>query len=211
MTIEPEVVASSEEDILFSRIALFDNPRKSDYLGYRACSFSIREACRLTPISEAQVRKWRAEDPEFARFESNIPELQKTIGADLLRGDFARNVKLFLKVDFQVLAKAAIMGLDVATMSAGEAVLAGLSTREFEYLKTIRKEYAPAAMLAFHKALEPEATAEDRGMLQQVIVYVDGKLLSDEAARAAAGKSLLDQWKENKKMLPESKDDNEES
>ena len=203
---EPEVAPDSTEDALFSRIALFANPRKSEYLGYRACNFSVREACDLVPISLAQVHKWRREDPEFAKFESNnLHELQRDIGPQLLRLDFVRNVKLFLKIDFKVLYKAHLLGLDVgpAMGSKREAVSAGLTSREFEYLKTIRKEYGPAAMLAFHKALEPESVKEDRGMLDKVVVIVNNQIIEGEAARAAAGKVLLDQMKENRKMLPE--------
>jgi len=204
MTSEPEVVAANEEDALFSRIALFANPRKTEYLGYRACNFSIREACRLTPISEAQVRKWRREDPEFTAFESSkLHELQREIGPQLLRIDFVRNVKLFLKIDFKVLYRAGLLGLDMATMTAEEALSAGISNREFTYLCKIRSEYGPAAMLAFHKALEPEATKEDRGMLDRVVVIVNNEIIEGEAARAAAVKVLLDRFRENRKMLPE--------
>lgn len=199
-----EVDAASQEEALFSRIALSANPRKVEYLGNRACGFSIREACNLSNISLSTLHKWRREDPKFAEFESNnLYELQKNVGPDIIRLGFLRCVKLFLKIDFRVLYRASLLGLDIATMSADEAYGKGISNREFTYICKIRSEYGPAAMLAFHKALEPESVKDDRGMFQQVVVVVDGKMLEGEAARAAAGKTLLKQFSANRKMLPE--------
>lgn len=202
-----QVDAGDQAEALFSRMALSSNPRKTDYLGNRACGFSIKEACNLSNITLATLHKWRREDSEFAEFESNnLYELQKNIGPDVIRLGFLRCFKLFLKIDYEVLYKAGILGLDIrGGVSEGEAISAGLTTREYEYLCKIRKEYAPAAMLALHRALEPDALPEDdRGILDgRVVVYVDNRLIEGEAARRAGADALLNQWKENKKMLPE--------
>ena len=154
-----EVDIASSEDALFSRIALSNNPRKSAYLGYRSCGFAFREACNLVPVSESTVKAWRRDDPEFADFESNrLYELQKNIGPDILRLEFLRNFKLALKGDYKVLQKAALLGVNPTSPEANY----GLSQREFDYLKTIRKHYGPQEVLALHRALEPEAMDEDK-------------------------------------------------
>lgn len=208
---EPESDLASTEDVLFSRVALSANPRKADYLGYRACGFSVRTACDLVPVAYKTVLGWRKSDPDFAEFESNrLYELQKNIGPDILRLEFLRNFKLALKGDHEVLRKAALLGLDhgVVTMVDGEEVAQlGLTNREFEYLKTIRKHYGPQDLLALHKALEPEAEPQDEGMLGRVVVIVNNEIVEGEVARQAAGKALLNQFKANKEMLPEPKDE----
>lgn len=208
--VEPEVDIDSTEDALFSRISLYSTPRKTDYLGNRACGFSIREACNLTGIALGTVYKWRREDPEFAEFESNnLYDLQKSIGPDVIRLGFLRCFQMFLKVDHKVLYKASILGLDVRDgVQEGEAIRAGLTTREYEYLCKIRKEYAPAAMLALHRALEPDVAPEDdKGMFANVVVLVDGKIIEGELARSVAGKALLEQCKANREMLTEGEGD----
>lgn len=198
-----QVDPASEEEALFSRIALSANPRKTEYLGNRACGFSIREACNLSEISVGTLHKWRREDTAFAEFEENIYELQRDIGPDVIRLGFLRCFKMFLNIDHKVLMKASLLGLDIRDgISEGKAIKAGLSTREYDYICKIRKEYVPAALLALHRALEPEALPEDdKGILDRVVVLVDGKFIEGELARAVAGKALLDQCKENKKML----------
>lgn len=202
---EPKVDPRDEEQALVSQVGMFDNSRKTEYLGWRACCFSIREACQLVPISEAQVRRWRNEDPEFARFEGEgLQELQRDYGPALLRMGFLRIVKLFMNVDYKLLSKASLLGVDVgpAMDTEGAAVMAGLTNREFQYLCKIRSEYSPAAMLAFHRALEPETAGGDGGALGVVQVIINNQIVESTVARQAAGQALLDQWKE-RKMLPE--------
>lgn len=211
---EPELDLASTEDALFSRIALSTNPRKSAYLGYRACGFSVMAACDLVPVQHKTVVGWRKSDPDFADFESNrLYELQRNIGPDILRLEFLRNFKLALKGDFKVLNAAALLGVNRGVVGANsegelETLRAGLTDREFEYLKTIRKHYGPQELLALHKALEPESADEDgKGMLAQVVVIVDGKLVEGEVARRAGTHALLEQFTVNAEMVPEDKGD----
>ena len=205
-----ELDLASPEDTLLSRVPLFDNPRKTDYLGYRACGFHVHAACDLVPIMYKTVVGWRKSDSRFAEFESNrLYELQKSIGPDLLRLEFLRNFKLVLIADNKVLNKAALLGVNVGAVhvdgNGNEAVVrAGLTEREYDYLKVARKNYSPQDLLALHRALEPESVEEDKGMYGKVVVVLNGEIIEGEMARRAAGSALLQQWRKNKEMLPES-------
>lgn len=198
--------ANSEEDTLFSRVALSANPRKSDYLGYRACGFSIREACNLANVTMRCLLHWRQKDKEFQEFESNnLYELQKSIGPDMARSWFLRNFVLALKVDNKILSRAALTGVNQAEdidLTDNTRARRGLTAREFDYLKVARSNYRAAELLALHRALMPESE-DTGGAVGPLVVIVDGQVLQGEAASRAASRLLLDQFTVNAKMLPE--------
>jgi len=162
----PDKVASSSEDwelatpdgidlqdetgqqALLSRIPhLAGGPRtaasKADYLGYRATGFPIRQACYLADINHSTLVRWRADDSEFADIETNrIQELQSSVGNDLVRLEFLRNMRLGLRTDFKILYTA------VHNLEA-------LTDRQFKYLQRIRSLYTPQDLLAISRALAP--------------------------------------------------------
>jgi hypothetical protein len=201
-----EVDANSEEDTLFSRVALSSNPRKSDYLGYRACGFTVRESCNMAGITQRCLIHWRKKDREFQEFESNnLYELQKSIGPDLARLWFLRNFVLALRVDNRVLNIAALTGVNQAEdidLTDNTRARSGLTAREFDYLKIARGNYKPQELLALHRALMPESE-DTGGAVGPLVVIVDGQVLQGEAASRAASRLLLDQFTVNAKMLPE--------
>ncbi len=80
--------------------------KKSKFLGYRASGFSIRESCRLTPVHEKSIFRWRREDPEFANREQRLPQLRKTLGMEFARLEFVRNFRYVLEKDYRVLKTA---------------------------------------------------------------------------------------------------------
>lgn len=189
-----DVDATSEleggEDLLFSRIPLLRNRSKSSYLSYRACGFSVREACAMSSISESLVRQWRQKDPEFAEFESyKLHELQLSVGPDILKLEFLRNMKLALKKDYRILWKSLFDPAD-------------MDEREYDYLKLIRKHYTPQDLLALHKALSPEAD-ESESALPNITVIIGDQVVVEESARRAAARDLLAKFVTNRKMLEE--------
>ena len=118
---------------------------KADYLGYRSCGFPIRQALYLADINWSTLSRWRASDPEFADIETNrIQELQASVGNDLVRLEFLRNMRLGMRLDFKVLYTAAHH-------------LESLTERQFSYLKRIRSLYSPQELVAVGRALSPDS------------------------------------------------------
>ena len=148
--VSDEIQDETGQQALLSRIPhLAGGPRmaamKADYLGYRATGFPIRQACYLTGVNQSTLTRWRASDKEFAEIETNrLPELQKSVGNDLIHLEFLRNMRLAMKGDFKILFKA-VYHLD------------SLTDREFAYLKRIRGLYSPQDLLSISKALAPES------------------------------------------------------
>ncbi len=118
---------------------------KAEYLGYRACGFPIRQALYLSDINHSTLTRWRASDSEFAEIETNrIQELQASVGNDLVRLEFLRNMRLGMRIDFKILYTAAHH-------------LEALTERQFKYLQRIRSLYSPQDLVAISKALTPES------------------------------------------------------
>lgn len=122
---------------------------KAEYLGYRATGFPIRQACYLADINHSTLTRWRAADPEFADIETNrIQELQDSVGSDLIRLEFLRNMRLGMRLDFKILYTAAHH-------------LESLTDRQFKYLQGIRRLYSPQDLMSISKALAPESEVGD--------------------------------------------------
>ena len=118
---------------------------KEEYLTYRATGFPIRQALALTNVNQSPLGRWRRSDPDFAMWETEkLPELQSTMGQEVLKLSFMRNMRLALATDFKVLLKAAIS-------------LEALTDREMKVLMRIRNMYAPSDLLTITKALEPSS------------------------------------------------------
>ncbi len=118
---------------------------KADYLGYRATGFPVRQACYLAGINHSTLTRWRASDEAFADFETNhLADLQASVGGDLVRLEFLRNMRLAMKTDFKVLYKA-VHHLDA------------LTEREFKVLQKIRSLYSPQDLLAVSRAVSPDS------------------------------------------------------
>ncbi len=118
---------------------------KEEYLTYRATGFPIRQALALTNVNQSTLGRWRRSDPDFAMWETEkLPELQSTMGQEVLKLSFMRNMRLALATDFKVLLKAAIS-------------LEALTDREMKVLMRIRNMYAPSDLLTITKALEPSS------------------------------------------------------
>ncbi len=148
--VDPELADESGEQALLSRIPRMDGGNrmatmKADYLSFRATGFPVRQALHLVGVSQATLGRWRKTDPAFADIETNkLPELQSSVGPDLVRLDFMRNMRMAIRGDFKVLFKA-VHHLD------------SLTDREFQYLKRIRGLYTPGDLLTVSKALAPDS------------------------------------------------------
>lgn len=167
------------ENALLSRIPLLSRSlNKARYLAWRSSGFSVREACGLTSISQATVMHWRRSDSEFADIESNkLPELQSTVGADILLLEFDRNFRLSLHADFKVLYKAACNP-------------DSLSENEMNVYRAARTHYRPKERIDLENALKAPKDREGTGEVK-LTVTIEGKVVEDRVAREVAMKDLL--------------------
>ena len=184
---EEDIRPDDVEAILQAKLPLVNNPRKASYLSYRATGFKVREACHLAEVNLHTVLRWRREDPDFAAWEGkSLGFLQQKMGDDILRAEFMRNMKLALRRDFKVLYRSVYN-------------LEGLSDREFEYLKLVRRHYTPSDLLALERALAPDVQSEGAGGVH-VTVNVGAEQIESEAANRAAAKELLDRFSANGRL-----------
>ena len=111
-----------------------DDNKKATYLSYLIANFAHREACKLTPVTEKQVRRWKEADPNFIVIcGTKLPELRKQFASQFIDMQFTRNFHLILQKDFRVLYKDAI----------GEVPL---TDNEVKYLEKIRQHYTPQSL-----------------------------------------------------------------
>lgn len=130
---------------LISRIPYFvGDDSKQKYLAYRSCGFTIDESCQLAGIRRKTLTDWRSRDKDFKEFEqTGLQALQSTASSDLLSLEFRRNMLMFLRKDARVIWQ---------YLNEPE----GLTSDEQDYVKLIRKHYAPNDLLALEKVLNPE-------------------------------------------------------
>lgn len=174
-----------DETLLMARIPLLSGSvNKVHYLGWRAMGFTVRESANLATVTEQTVRRWRKEDSDFEKWESEkLKELQSTVASDLLEIDFKRNMKLAMAPDTDVLYKAACN-------------LHSLTEREYDYLKKIRGFYTAAGLIEMQRAMAP--IVEDRdGTTAKLTVTIDAREVHDETGRRAAARQLLDKFRVN--------------
>jgi len=101
---------------------------KAKYLGYRAISFTSKEAARLVGVRLSAVSNWR-ENPEFAAAEKYVFENRRAIADEFIEAEFKRNFGLVLVKDRQIIEKSLNGGLE--------------SKAENDYLLKMRQYYTP--------------------------------------------------------------------
>lgn len=185
--IDPENV----ERVLEAQFPIFRNPRMGDYLSFRACGFTILEACSLAHITWGTVRRWRKDDGEFAKWEGEwLPHLQTHLAAVVTKAKFFRNMLWLMELDGKVLKKGAL--------NRGS-----LTPFEESYVKSAGKRYGPQELLAMERATAPEGPGEDSGDVfnidKLIFVGVDGKVIESEEGKRAASRALLERFKSNEK------------
>jgi len=130
--------------------------KKSVYLSYRACGFTIREAQRLAGVTQRTVLRWRKADPEFkAADTTKLAQIRKQLGADFTQMEFLRNFRLLLKKDFDIIWK----------FVAGTV----LSKAEMVYLKSMRKLYTPQQLEVLKRVLSGGGAPQSFSFTQLVI------------------------------------------
>ena len=140
---------TSEETTLLARIPfLAGSKKKAAYLAYRSTGFTIMQSCRLADVSQQLLHNWRKVDKTFRKFETQeLQRLQDSIGNDVIRYEFLRNMRLLLKSDMNIIFR-------------GINNVNELSPREYELFKNLRRFYTPSDMLALEKILHPEKHKE---------------------------------------------------
>lgn len=130
-----ETSLTETENIAQAFVPTFsDDNKKATYLSYLIANFAHREACKLTPVSEKQVRRWKDADPNFVHIcTDGLSALRKEFASTFIDMQFTRNFHLVLQKDFNVLYKDAI----------GEVPL---TKEETDYLVKIRQHYTPQSL-----------------------------------------------------------------
>jgi hypothetical protein len=91
-----------------------------------------------------QLEIWYDDFPEMREFEKNyLWDLQRKINADIVRLQFMRNMVMFLMKDSLIIKQGMINS-------------EGMSQRDFEYFKTVRRFYDTGQLLNLEKAIAPE-------------------------------------------------------
>jgi len=143
-----ETEIGKTEDIAQALIPYYpEDSKKSKYLSYRVCGFTLREARDLVKITETSIRRWRKEDAEFAKLDTTgLNQLKEQLSAKYLNIEFTRNFHLVLQKDLKVLIKS----LQAPTT---------LSPQENQYLLKLRAFYTPQ-QFAMIQQLVGETTGE---------------------------------------------------
>lgn len=119
------------------------NPYMRNYLSFRACGFTFREACQLAGVGESTVRRWRELYPDFAELDSAeyLKELVSKYSYRYLELEFLKNYRLALKKDYDILVKSIYMP-------------DSLSPAENQYLLKMRSHYTPEQLAVLKKLIE---------------------------------------------------------
>jgi hypothetical protein len=157
------------------------NNLKQSYLAYTALGFGVYEACKMVGIRPDRPRIWRTTDAQFAVWEAKLREEKTSFGADLVLEAFHRNMWLAMGIDFKIMMKAEVEGLDK------------LSDNEISIYKAVRSLYGPDKLVAMMKAVAPEG-AEDGSRYRPVpniTVIIEGRDVDNLEAKQAAARNLL--------------------
>lgn len=174
------------ESSVKAAIPLLDSQHKMDYLMYRACGFTVREAASLCGLTQKTIKHWRLRDEAFRRWEEQgLAELQRTVSDVILRSQFTRNMHVVLKIDGRAL-------LDVALAKDWKDIPA----EKLDWAKEASKRYKAQDLALILKALEPES---DIGTQSQVniTVNIDNVAVEEETAQRAASRKLLADFTRN--------------
>jgi hypothetical protein len=125
-----EISGDNTEAIIQSMFEADMDSKKSRYIGYRASGFRTKEALQLTGITLRSLFSWRASDPIFVSWETQLPQLRKTVGVEYSYMEFLRNYRLILRKDYEVFKK---------SLSSPDA----LTKFDQDYLMKARTHYTP--------------------------------------------------------------------
>lgn len=143
--LEELIESGSKLDLVFAQIpALFGSDDKATYLGFRAIGLTPAQAMDVLGHDLEVLEEWQANSPAFVQFEADhLWELQSRVSADIVRLGFLRNMTMFMFKDQQMIRK---------SLTDFE----GMTKREHDYTKSIRRFYSTHDLLALQKAVQPE-------------------------------------------------------
>lgn len=176
-------------DDTLETLPTFDDRAKNTFLEVLICGADIHEACKFVGIKVSTYNSWRATDPVFREYAAHrIHHLRRQLSGDLLKSQFTRNMYMALTIDRRVLMKAAITPKE-------------MSEDDWSYLRSIRKLYGAEALASLIKA-----TADDDGQVHSatvgtINVYLDNQVITDEVARQAASRQLLNAFVTSGKVI----------
>lgn len=191
---EPQTAAEvdpwSAEESVRAALPLLDSTSKTDYLGYRACGFSVREAAALVGVGQRQVVRWRREDEIFRRWEEEgLTDLQHRVGDLILKHQFMRNMHLVLKIDGDAL-RAVAFTRDKSKLDADTK----------DWAKEAAKRYKAQDMTLMAKALMGDVSG-DNNTIVNMQVTVNGEHVTSEAATKAAIRGMLKNFTVNNQLV----------
>ncbi len=162
------------EDALMSRIPLLmGDERKMEYLAYRATGFPVLQAADLTGVKIETVRGWRRRDKFFRSVEeTRLAELQTTVARDVVKLEFFRNMRLLTLIDARVVNK--------AVKHRDDSLLEDLTSREYDWLKNVRKHYDAGALMQLEKALNPESASTELKIIVKLGWGKEGEIVESE-------------------------------
>lgn len=176
-----EVDPWNAEEAVKAQMPMLDSITKTDYLGYRACGFSIREAASLVGVGQRLVMRWRKSDPVFRRWEEEgLQDLQGRVSEIIIRNQFLRNFHLVMRADGIALKK---QNFDQANMSKEER----------DWASEAAKRYKAQDFALMLKALAPDQGGSD-GPSVSLHVHLDSGAEAKEDQYRAALRTTLDQF-----------------
>jgi hypothetical protein len=168
-----------------SGLPAFRDVRKTEYLVLRGVLFSHEEALQVIQVSEDMYNAWISIDDIFNSWATgrSLRQLQYSMGPDVLRARFTRNVFLQMHIDNDLLTKRAF---DVESMSEVERKEAAEAA----------KRYSAPNIAAMMKVLgEGDVESNNTHSGETVVkVYLDGQEVVSVEAKRAASKALIDQF-----------------
>jgi hypothetical protein len=151
--------------------SLFGISDKATYLSYRAMGLGTVDTLAIMDLDEEVLEIWRSGDPYFIDFErDNLVKLQASLGPELIRLGFMRNMALFVSQDAKIIKQATVGGLE------------SLNKLEYQYLMKVRSSYGPSDLVAMNRAM-----GEDVGDASVVINLNWGPGQSQSIERAVEG------------------------
>lgn len=136
---ETQLLAESSLDI--GNLIEQDGTKKAEYLSYRVCNCTVREAVQLSKITERTLRYWREKDEHFAYVDGEgLTEYRKKFANEMLDMEFTKNFRMVMKKDLEVLLKS------LTNESA-------MTDREQNYLLKMRSHYSPQNLAAIKQLL----------------------------------------------------------
>lgn len=169
---------------LESRLPVFPDPRKMEYLLLKSLWFSHKEVLRITGMTPFEFGAL-CTDKEFDYYVKGLGALsiRKGVGEDLLKAKFLRNVFVQLQIDAEILWKR----LETPNlMTESERIEARASS----------SRYSAANIAALLRALDTTGEhIEETGTKKiELNITLDGAVVQSYEGRKAAAKSLLDQF-----------------